>query len=136
MSQPFIVQVTGTATSTVFFPDFYQNPFNIGLGVYVLTGTGGTAFLSVDHCFDYRTVYAPSFNGVTALVDGAVKTAVWFQNSGLGAATGTGTIGTTVSTVGMDANYAFAVAALRVNVMSSTATTIVVANFLQSVNGP
>ena len=132
--QPVQVQVTGTAKSTTFFPDIYQNPFQVGIGVAVQTGTGGTAFLSVEHTLDWQTVYHPSFNGATALVNGAVQTATWFPNSGIGGTASAS--GTTVSTTGMNSNYAFAVAAIRVNVFSAVATTIVVANFLQSVNSP
>jgi hypothetical protein len=126
---PVQVKTLGTATSTVIYPDICQNPFQIGIGVSVQTGGVTTAGLSIEHCFDYRTVYSPSFNGATALVDGSVQTAVWFASSGISQ--------TTVTTGGgLDSNYAFATPALRLNVLSATATTIVVANFVQSVNSP
>lgn len=118
--QPVQVSVTGTAKSPAVICDIQQNPFNVGIGVSLTTGGITTVGLSVEHTFDFSTVMSPTWNGTTA---------VWFQNSGINA--------TTVTTnVGINANYAFAVAAIRLNVLSATATSVVVANFLQSVNAP
>jgi len=118
--QPVQLTIIGTAISTPIFPDTKQNPFNIGIGVSLQTGGVSTVGLSVEHTFDFSTVMSPTWNGTTA---------VWFQNSGINQ--------TTVTTgVGINGNYAFGVAAIRVNVISATATSIVVANFIQSVNSP
>ena len=112
---PFQVKVSnGSGTSSVFFPDIYQNPFNIGIGVNIQTGA---ATYSVQHTFDYSTVMAPTWNGTSA---------VWFDNSGISA----------TSNVTTNGNYAFAVAAIRLNVTAANATSVVVANFLQSSNAP
>lgn len=136
---PVQIQLTGTAISTPFLPDIFQNPFNIGIGLSLQTGGLTTAIVAVEHCFDYATVYAPSFNGKTALLsNGTVGTAVWFQNSGVSG--GTTAIGTTISvgieTSGLNANYAFPVAAIRVSVTSATATSIIIVNFIQASNAP
>lgn len=112
--------VTGTGTSTPFIPDIFQNPFNIGIGVSLQTGGLTTAIVSIEHCLDYSAVMSPTWNGSTGVT--------WFQNSGINA--------TTISSVGINGNYAFGVAAIRVNVVSATATSIVIANFIQSVNSP
>lgn len=117
--QPVQITLTGTAISTPVFFDIAQNPFNIGIGLSLTTGGLTTAIVSVEHTFDFSTVMSPTWNGTTA---------VWFQNTGINA--------TTISSTGINGNYAFAVAAVRVNVLSATATTIVVANFIQSVNAP
>jgi hypothetical protein len=136
---PNIIKMTGTGTSTPIIPDIFQNPFNIGIGLSLQTGGLTTAIVAIEHTFDYSTVMQPSFNGATAkMPDGTVSTAIWFQNSG--ATGGTTAIGTTltvgVETGGLNCNYAFPVAAIRVNVASATATSVVVANFLQASNAP
>lgn len=118
--RPIQLTVVGATASVPFIPDIYQNPFNIGIGVNVATGNASWA---VEHCFDFTTVMSPTWNGTGGVT--------WFQNSGLGASPA----GTTVSTA--NGNYAFAVAAIRLNVYSTNnATATVVANFIQSVNSP
>lgn len=132
--QPFQAKAVGSGICTaIMYPDIFSNPFNIGIGVECISTVAASAVFAVEHCFDYRTVYSPSFNGNTALVDGAVQTAVWFQNSGLGV----NTTGTTITTTTpLNGNYAFAVAAIRLNIYSAAAGQVVVANFLQSSNAP
>lgn len=117
---PKQITVIGTGASLGYLPDIYQNPFQIGIGV-ALTNTGGisTAIVSIEHCFDYSTVIQPTWNGSTGVT--------WFPNSGISA--------TTIATA-INGNYAFGVAAIRVNVISAAATAVVVANFIQSVNSP
>ena len=120
--QPVQVQVIGTGTSTPIIPDIKQDPFNIGIGV---TLGSGTATFAVEHCFEFATVMSPTWNGTTGVT--------WFQNTGLG---GTAA-GTTLTTIGMNGNYAFPVAAIRLNVLSpANATTPVVMNLLQATNSP
>lgn len=120
--RPVLLTQTGTGASTPYIPDIYQNPFQIGIGV---VQTGGVGTWAVEHCFDFSTVMSPTWNGSTGVT--------WFANSGLGGTTTTGT-----SLANANGNYAFAVAAIRLNVYngSSVTTTIVSANFLQSVNSP
>lgn len=128
---PVLKSVTGSTISVPFIPDIMQNPFNISIGVYIATSAAASAVVAIEHTFDFSTVMAPSFNGLTALVNGGVSTAVWFQNSAF-----TGSGGTTVSTTGLSGNYAFPVAAIRCNVSSSTVTCVTVASFIQAVNSP
>lgn len=118
--RPIQITQIGAGISTPIIPDIYQNPFSIGIGVNIATGS---ATYAIEHCFDFTTVMSPTWNGSTGVT--------WFQNSGIGGTT-TGT-----STVQLNGNYAFPVAAIRLNVMStSNSTTTVVANILQSVNSP
>jgi len=122
--RPVQLTVVGATASTPFLPDIYQNPFQIGIGVSA-TGLLGTTNLSwaIEHCFDYTTVINPLWNGNSSVT--------WFQNSGLGG----NSSGTSLLTA--NGNYAFAVAAIRLNVYSAgNATTVVTANFIQSVNSP
>ena len=123
--QPIKVSTLGSAISTPIFPDYFQNPFAIGVGVNIQTGA---ATYSIEHTFDQNVVYSPLFNGVSALLpSGTTGTAIWFQNSGIN---GTSNITT-------NGNYAFPVAAIRLNVSStSTSTTVVNAWFIQASNAP
>ena len=116
----------------MMFPDIKQNPFNIGIGITISSANAASAVVAIEHTFDFSTVMQPSFNGLTALFpDGTVSTAVWFQNA---ATVGSG--GTTVSTSGLNTNYAFGVAAIRLNVSSAVAALPTQAWFIQSVNSP
>ena len=136
---PVQVQVIGTAISTPIYPDVMQNPFNIGIGVTVKSTAAASVIAAVEHTFDYTTVMNPTFDGIrawTVLPGGfstVLATATWFQNSATQSA---GVIGTTITTAGLNANYAFGVAAIRLNVQSTIAVLPVVAWFIQSVNAP
>lgn len=113
---PVRVTVLGTAASTPIFPDIFQNPFNIGLGVQIASGN---ATYSVQHTFDYSTVMNPTWNGTSNVT--------WYENSGI----------TSTSVVTSNGNYAFPVAAIRLNVTAAAAaTTQVVLNILQASNAP
>src|ERR1041384_7168225 len=96
---PIRVSVTGTAASTAFIPDIFQNPFQIGLGVNIQSSAGT---YSVQHTFDYTTVMSPTWNGSTGVT--------WYDNSGI--------TGTSLATT--NGNYAFPVAAIRLNVTGAT----------------
>lgn len=120
--QPVVVWAIGTATSTVVIPDYMQNPFQISVGCVLGTAAGT---FSIQHSLDFPTVYAPSFNGATALVNGAVQTATWFDNSGI-----------TNATASITGNYAFPVAAIRLNIKNAVATTQVTAIITQATNAP
>lgn len=84
--------VSSVATGTVVPMDQYLGPFNVGIGVTVSAGASLT--YSVEHTFD--DVFATTFNAATA---------TWFSNTGL-----------TAKTASSDGNYAFPVAAIRLNV--------------------
>lgn len=118
---PIRITVLGTAASTPIFPDIFQNPFQIGLGVQVQSGgpnLAAVATYSVQHTFDYSTVMNPTWGGTTGVT--------WYENSGI--------TGTSLAT--SNGNYAFPVAAIRLNVTGAMATTAVVLNILQASNAP
>lgn len=128
--QPVQITVVGQAISTPIIPDTKQNPFNIGLGLSVSTGLlGSTVSWAVEHCFDFSTVMSPTWNGSSGVT--------WFQNSGMNnvlpsAATPTLSVSTPVN-----GNYAFAVAAIRLNISNTAISTAVYTlNIIQSVNSP
>jgi hypothetical protein len=114
---PVMVTVNGTGVSRPILPDFFQNPFNIGIGVesnVSLTGTAATSVWQVEHSFDWSTINTPTWNGSSGVT--------WMPNSGLnGTALATGSIASSFA----NGNYAFPVAAIRLNVvtpLNATAT--------------
>lgn len=111
---PIQVSVTGTGVSVPFLPDFMQNPFAISIGCVL--GTAAATF-SVQHCFDYRTAYLPTWDGSTNVT--------WFNNSGI-----------TNSTISTSGNYAFPVAAIRLQVSGAVATSLVTMFLTQASNAP
>ncbi len=124
MGMPAILTQNGTGTSTIWFPDWMQNPFNIGIQC---VATGGTIQYSVQHTLDNIDIT----NGATGNLGGVQTTpnattaanATWLDNAGITAATTT-----------LNGNYAFPVRAIRVSIQSSTATGVVVATFVQAGN--
>lgn len=115
--------VLGTGVCTAVFPDFYQNPFNIGVAVQISTGN---ATYQVEHTFNYSTIYDPKWAG--GIATSVPPTDVpWYVNSGV--------VATSVATC--NANYAFPVAAIRLNVLqASSATTSVTLYLIQASNAP
>lgn len=85
--------VTGVGISPTIPMDYRSQVFNIGLGCVIT----GTATYSVQHTFD--DIYNPAI------------TPTWFTHAFIAAAT-----------TNQDGNYAFPVAALRLNVTASTGT--------------
>ena len=132
---PISKSITGTGTLFITAPDICQNPFDVSISAQVQTGGGlTTAILSVEHTYDYRIVMAPSFNGLTSNLDGAVATAIWFTNAGLNTVTVTAGIGTGSFTA--TCAYTTPVAAIRANIISATATCVIAVNFIQATNAP
>jgi hypothetical protein len=118
--QPVQITVLGQAVSTPIIPDVKQDPFNIGIGVSLTTGT--VTSWAIEHCFDFSTVMSPTWNGSTGVT--------WFPNTGLN-----NTIATT-TTLPANGNYAFPVAAIRVNISNANATAIMVVNIIQASISP
>lgn len=116
MPLPAVITQTGVGTTTnPWIPDNFQNPFAIGIGLSINTGT---ALVTVEHCF--QGLDPNLANGTSA------ANATWFQNSGLN--------GTTVSTTSnLNGNYAFPVLAIRLNVATcSVGTAIVTGWFIEA----
>lgn len=130
---PIKMSITGTTAGTAIFPDIYQNSFNMGIAVQLVTGGVATAGVTIEGCYDYRLVYAPTFNGATGLLDGTVGTAFWFPCV-MNASTVTATIGTAFAVLTF--NYTTPVAALRCNVVSATSTSVVIVEFIQATQTP
>lgn len=93
--------VTGVGTTTPIPLDNYISPFNVGFGVVV----SGTATYTVQHSFDN-----PFAAGYTA------AGATWFDHPDVAA-----------ETTNADGNYAFPVAAIRVNLTSGSGTATITA---------
>lgn len=123
MGMPTVITQSGTGASLIWFPDWMQNPFAIGIQC---VATGGTLQYSVQHTLDNIDVVnggagqgsvSPTPNAIAA------ASANWVDNPGITAATAT-----------LNGNYAFPVRAIRVSIQSSTATSVVVATFIQANN--
>lgn len=92
-----VLTQTGVGRSTVHVPDTFLDPFNIGLGCVVVSGS---ATYTVEHTFE--NVLSPGFDA---------ENAVWFANSGL-----------TNKTENAQGNYAYAVNGISLNVTGGTGT--------------
>jgi hypothetical protein len=97
MGMPAILKQTGVGRSTVWSPDFFQDPFNIGIGCVV---SGGAATYNIEHTFDDANTIAGGLGSVT-----------WFQNSGI-----------TGATANANGNYQFPVRFISINVTGGTGT--------------
>lgn len=95
---PITLTQTGTGRSRVHIPDFFRNPFAIGIGCVVT----GTVTYNVEHTFDdtQSSNFDPS-------------TATWFQNSGI-----------TGATANKDGNYAYPVRGISLNVTAGTGSVV------------
>lgn len=94
---PKTITVTGVGTSAWIPMDRHQTPFNVGFGVVI---NSGTATYTVEHTF-------------TNVLDPNAPTPVAFPNSTVAA-----------QTANKDGNYAFPIAALRLNVTASSGGTV------------
>ena len=103
MGMPAKLTQSGTGRSTIWYPDWARDPFNIGVGCFISTGT---ATYNVEHAFDDPQVVA-------------VNSFTWFQNSGIS--------GVSASSNG---NYAFPVRAISINVTAGAGTVVV--NLIQA----
>ena len=93
--RPIRVIKTGTGTTNAIPLDCYISPFNIGFGVEV--SAGATVNYKVQHTFDN--------------VEDSSITAVWFDHPTI-----------TGQTANADGNYAFPVAAVRLNASANDGT--------------
>lgn len=113
--QPVTLTVNGTGFTVPIIMDYLQNPFQVSLGV---TRTGDTGTFSVQHTFDYSGILSsPTWDGTTNVT--------WFANSGI-----------TNATTDISGNYAFPVAAIRLNVHTANATTSVTLVITQASEAP
>lgn len=121
MGMPAVLTQNGTGTSSIWFPDWMQTPFNVGIQC---VAAGGTIQYSVQHTLDNIDVtngggglgaVSPTANATTA------ANATWIDNPGI-----------TLATATINGNYAFPVRAIRVQIQSSTATGVVAATFIQA----
>ena len=125
MGMPTVITQTGTGATSIWFPDWMQNPFNIGIQAVI---AGGTIQYSVQHTLDNIDVTngGAGQGGVSPTPNAIASTAAtWIDNPGITAASTT-----------LNGNYAFPVRAIRVSVQSAaTATTLVTVTFIQATYG-
>jgi hypothetical protein len=101
-----VASVTGVGVSTPVVLDQYISPFNVGFG----TTVSGTGTYNIEHTFDdvFSAGYTPA-------------SGTWYTHTSF----------TGVAAKG-DGNYAFPVTAVRINVLTSTASMVVGATFIQA----
>lgn len=98
MALPIQLSVTGVGVSRVVVPDGFENPFNVALSVLVT----GTVTYSVQYTFDLT------------MADGFVPaSANWTNHPSLTAQTAT-----------KDANIAYPVTGIRLNITAGTGTAL------------
>lgn len=98
--------VTGVGVSAPIPLDNYISPFNVGFGT-VISGTGT---YNIEHTFD--DVFSPTY---------VPASGNWYIHTSFSGVAAKG-----------DGNYAFPVMAVRVNVLTSTASMVVSATFIQA----
>jgi len=122
MGMPVLIQQNQTGTSSIWFADWMQTPFSISFGAIAT----GTPTYNIEFTLDNIDVttggsgqgsVSPTPNATTA------ANATWFQSS---------VSGTTTNAAG---NIGSPVRALRVNVVTSSATAFVTVNFMQATFG-
>ncbi len=117
MGMPAVLVQNGTGASSIWFPDWMQNPFNIGIQTVVTQ----TATFNVEHTLDNIEVI-PQLGPFSANANATTAANVtWIANPGIASAT-----------TNLNGNYAYPVRAIRVNVLSSAATGIVTVTFIQA----
>ena len=125
MGMPALITTNGTGTSSIWFPDWMQNPFNVGIQCVVT----GTATFNIEHTLDNIEIITSTnpFSGNANATTAA--NATWVANPGITSATTT-----------INGNYAFPVRALRINVLSASGpggvgTAVIAAQFVQATFG-
>ena len=112
MPMPTMLTQNGTGTSSIWIPDWMQNPFNVAIGTIV---QAGSATYNVEHTLNSLDVQG---------LGTAAANATWYQNSAISAAT-----------TSLNGNYAYPVQGIRINVTSCNSTAIVVVNLIQATYG-
>lgn len=102
MGMPAILKQTGVGRSGVWSPDFFQDPFNIGIGCVL----SGSATYNIEHTFDDANVIG-------------LGSVTWFPNSGI-----------TAATANANGNYQFPVRFISINITAGTGT--ITATFIQA----
>jgi hypothetical protein len=111
---PAIVKQTGTG-STIWTPDWMEDPFNVGIGV-VFSGAAGTG--SVDISFDNPNALAAASTGYAG-----TSSMTWFTVVALGSANATFALTTPCQ-------------AIRVNLVTAVATSVQTVTFVQATRSP
>jgi len=107
MPRTYRISVAGATVSTPFQPSFYEQPFNIGVGV--TTNSTSTTY-SVQHSFD--PIFSNVFSSTVTVIPASA--AIWFNNTGLSSLSSNA-----------DGNYAFPVVAIRLNVSAAAGSSVI-----------
>lgn len=119
MGMPALLQQNQTGTSSIWFTDWMQTPFSLSFGAIA---TGGPTY-NIEYTLDNIenvTAVNPFSGGANATT---LANATWFQSS------------LTATTASGSGNIASPVRAVRINIVTSSATAFVVCNFIQATFG-
>ena len=122
MGMPTLLTQNQTGTSSIWFADWMQTPFSLSIGAIA---TGAPTY-NVEYTLDNIDIAA---NTTTNTLNNSLSNATtagaatWFQSS---------VTGTTISASG---NIASPVRAVRVNIVTSSATAFVTVNLIQATFG-
>jgi hypothetical protein len=113
MPMPAILQQNQTGTSSIWFADWMQSPFSLSIGAIA---TGGPTY-NIEYTLDNieLTNSLSVWNNATTAAN-----ATWFQSS------------ITATTGNASGNIASPVRAVRINIVTSSATAFVVCNLIQA----
>lgn len=119
MPMPAVLTQNQTGTTSVWMPDWMQTPFSLSIGAIAT----GTPTYNVEYTLDNIeniTATDPFSRNSNATT---LANATWFQSS------------VTATTVSASGNIASPVRAVRINIVTSSATAFVVVNFIQATFG-
>ena len=116
MGMPALVRQNQTGTSAIWFTDWMQSPFSISIG----TIATGSPTYNIEYTLDNIDIVTATdpFSGVANATTAA--NATWFQSS------------ITAQTISTTGTISAPVRALRINLVSSSSTAFVIANFIQA----
>ena len=122
MGMPALIQQNQTGTSAIWFADWMQTPFSLSIGTIA---TGAPTY-NIEFTLDNIDVAANTTtntlnNSLTNSTTAAAAT--WYQSA------------ITAQTISTTGNISSPVRALRINLVSSSATAFVTANFIQATFG-
>lgn len=118
MGMPAVITQNGTGTSAIWFPDWMQNPFNVS--IQAILPASATATFNVEHTLDnIEVTQIGPFSGNAVATTAA--NANWVVNPLISQAIGS-----------ISGTYSSPVRAIRVNILSCSATGFVTVTFIQA----
>ena len=116
MGMPALLVQNQTGTSSIWFADWMQTPFSLSIGAIAT----GTPTYNVEYTLDNIEIVGGPGQAANATT---AANATWFQSS------------VTATTASAAGNIASPVRAVRINIVTSSATAFVTVNLIQATFG-